>query len=119
LAVRTGSSSAPRSRNDRARFSVLFGFLSLVAVPAALVASHSKHITLREAVGGEAVAGTLLGLIAIVLARGARVQVERTLARIGEGTAKAGKWLGVLGVCLGVTAGLALGFFGLLLWFGG
>ncbi|HEX6490673.1 MAG TPA: hypothetical protein VF002_04795 [Gaiellaceae bacterium] len=119
MAVRTQSSSAPRSRNDRARFSVLLGFLSLVAVPAALVASRSKHVSLREAVAGEAVLGTLLGVFAVILARGARVQVERTLARVGEGTAKAGKWLGLLGLCLGITAGLALGFFGLLIWFGG
>ena len=119
MAVRTGSSSAPRSRNDRARFSVLLGFLSLVAVPAALLASRSKHISLREAVGGEAVVGTLLGLLAVILARGARVQVERTLARVGEGTARTGKWLGILGLCLGITAALALGFFRLLIWFGG
>ena len=66
--------------------------------------------------GGEAVAGTLLGLIAVLLARSARAQVERTLARPGEGAARAGKWLGLLGLCLGLTAALALAFFGLLLW---
>jgi hypothetical protein len=104
-------------RNDRARFSVLFALLSLAAVPAALFSTRSKYVNLPQAVGGEAVAGTLLGLLAVVLARGARVQVERTLTRVGEGTASAGKWLGLIGFCLGLTAGLALGFFGLLLLF--
>jgi len=55
-------------------------------------------------------------LIAVILARSARVKVERTLARVGEGTARLGKWLGLLGICLGLTAALALAFFGLLLW---
>jgi hypothetical protein len=35
---------------------------------------------------------------------------------VGEGAARWGKWLGLLGLCLGLTAALALGFFGLLLW---
>jgi hypothetical protein len=104
-------------RNDRARFSVLFALLSLTAVPAAWYATHLERVNVPQAVGGEAVAGTLLGLIALVLARGARRRAERTLSRPGDGTARLGKWLGLLGLCLGVTAALALGFFGLLLAF--
>jgi hypothetical protein len=103
-------------RNDRALVSVFFALLSLAAVPAAVYATRLKNVDLPQAVGGEAVAGTLLGLIAIVLARGARVRVERTLSRAGEGAARFGKWGGILGLCLGLTAALALGFFGLLLW---
>jgi len=95
---------------------VFFGLLSLAAIPLALYSTRLKHVDLPQAVAGEAVAGTLLGLIAVLLARSARVQVERTLTRAGEGTARAGKWLGLLGLCLGLTAALALAFFGLLLW---
>ena len=105
-----------RPRNDRARFSVLFALLSLAAIPAAAYASHLRHVNVPQAVGAEAVAGTLLGLIAVLLARGARAKVERTLSRRGEGTARLGKWLGLLGLCLGLTAALSLAFFGLLLW---
>ena len=82
----------------------------------ALYSTRLKSVNLPQAVGGEAVAGTLLGLIAVLLARSARVKVERTLARVGEGTARWGKWLGLLGLCLGLTAALSLAFFGLLLW---
>jgi hypothetical protein len=96
--------------------SVFFGLLSLAAIPAALYSTRLQQVNLPRAVGGEAVAGTLLGLIAIILARGARVKVERTLGRVGEGAARWGKWLGVLGMCLGLTAALSLAFFGLLLW---
>jgi hypothetical protein len=109
-------SSNARVRNDRARFSVVFGLLSLAAIPVALYSTRLKNIDLPQAVGGEAVAGTLLGLIAVLLARGARYKVERTLSRVGEGTARTGKWLGLLGLCLGLTAALSLAFFGLLLW---
>ena len=116
MAVRTSSNSAPRVRNNRARLSVLFALLSLAAIPAALYSTRLKHIDLPQAVGGEAVAGTLLGLIAVLFARSARVQVERTLTRTGERAARAGKWLGLLGLCLGLTAALSLAFFGLLLW---
>jgi hypothetical protein len=94
---------------------VLFALLSLASIPAAWYATRLKHVNVPQAVGGEAVAGTLLGLIAVLLARGARSRVERTLTRAGEGTARIGKWLGLLGLCLGLTAALALGFFGLLL----
>jgi hypothetical protein len=95
---------------------VFFGLLSLAAIPAALYSTRLRQVDLPKAVAGEAVAGTLLGLIAVMLARGARMKVERTLARVGERTARWGKWLGVLGLCLGLTAALSLAFFGLLLW---
>ena len=116
MVVHTSSSSARRVRNDRARVSVLFALLSLAAVPASVYATHLKNVNLPQAVGGEAAAGTLLGLIAVALARGARLRSERSLGRVGEGAARWGKWLGLLGLCLGLTAALALGFFGLLLW---
>ena len=103
-------------RNERARFSVVFGLLSLAAIPVALYSTRLKNVNLPQAVGGEAVVGTLLGLIAVMFSRSARVKVERTLARVGEGTARLGKWLGLLGIGLGLTAALALAFFGLLLW---
>ncbi len=95
---------------------MLFGVLSIVAVPLALYSARLQRVDLPQAVAGEAVAGTLLGVIAIALARGARVKVERTLGRAGEGAARWGKWLGILGLCLGLTAALSLAFFGLLLW---
>jgi len=103
-------------RNDRARFSVLFALLSLASIPAAVYASRLSTVTVPQAVGGEAVAGTIFGLIAVMLARRAGAQAERTLARTGEGAARWGKWLGLLGLCLGLTAAIALAFFGLLLW---
>jgi ABC-type Fe3+ transport system permease subunit len=95
---------------------VLFGVLSIATIPVALYSTRLRSVDLPQAVAFEAIIGSVVGLIAIVLARGARVKVERTLGRVGEGTAKWGKWLGLLGLCLGLTAALSLAFFGLLLW---
>lgn len=110
-------SSSTRVRNSKARFSVFFGLLSIAAVPVALYSTRLSQVNLPQAVAGEAIAGTIFGLLAITYARKARFQVERTLGRVGEGTARWGKWLGLLGLCLALTAALALGFYGLLLYF--
>jgi hypothetical protein len=117
LAVHTQSSSAARLRNNRARFSLLFALLSLAAIPVALYATHLKNVNLPQAVAGEAIAGSLLGLIAVLLSRGARARARWSLTHVGERTAVWGRWLGWLGLCLGITAALALGFYGLLLAF--
>ena len=96
---------------------MLFALLSLASIPVAWYSSHLKHVNVPQAFAGEAIAGTFLGLVAVILARGARAQVERSLSRVGEGTARWGKRLGLLGMCLGLTAALSLGFYGLLLWY--
>ena len=57
----------------------------------------------------------LLGLLAVLQARRAREVLDRTLWRAGgERATKWGRALGVLGVCLGITAGLAVGFYWIL-----
>jgi len=114
LAVHTSSSRA-RLRNDRASFSILFGLLSLAAIPAAWYAAQRPQISTAAAVGGEAVAGSLFGLIALILARRARYRVERTLGRVGEGSARWGRLLGLIGLCLGLTAAIALAVYAILL----
>jgi hypothetical protein len=115
MAVHTSSSSAFKPRNDRARFAVLFGLLSLAAIPVAWYATNLESVNVPQAVAGEAIGGTLLGLVSVILARQARARVELSLTRPGESTARWGRLLGLLGLCLGLTAALALGFFGLLL----
>ena len=61
----------------------------------------------------------LLGGGAVLLARRGLRTIERTLGRAGgEGSARVGRLLGVLGLCLGLTAAVALGVYGLLNFFG-
>ena len=64
-------------------------------------------------------ASAVLGLAAVLLARRGFRNIERTLGRIGgEGTARVGRLLGTISLILGLTAALALGFYGLLNFFG-
>ena len=57
----------------------------------------------------------LLGLFAVSQARRAREVLDRTLWRAGgRRAAKWGRALGLFGVCLGITAGLAVGFYWIL-----
>ena len=87
-------------------------------MPAGLVlARETQLVTLVNSAGSAAVA-LLLGFIAIVLSRRAREYVQITLERAGgEGAARVGRALGVLGVLIGATVALALGFYGLLALF--
>jgi hypothetical protein len=113
--VPTSSSSAARRANPRAGWSLLCGILAVAAIPAGiLLARELKQVTLVDASGSVAVAA-LLGWAAIVQARRARERVQITLGRAGgERAARAGRALGVVAVLLAATAGLALGFWGLL-----
>jgi len=92
--------------------------LSLAAVPVGVgLARETKFVTLVNS-SVSAAAAALLGLFAIVLARRARERVQITLGRAGgEGAARAGRLLGLLGLLVGVTAAIALGFYGLLTLF--
>jgi hypothetical protein len=94
--------------------------LAGLALPVAgyLAARQLKQVTIVEAT--EAACGSaVLGAAALMLARRAQRRIERTLGRAGSrGTARAGKVLGILSLCVGLTAALALGFYGLLNYFG-
>jgi hypothetical protein len=98
-----------RPGNWQARLSVLVALVALAVTPAALAASRKvPHVTLIEAVAAIAAAG-LIALIALLLARRGRLTIERTFGRArGAGAVRAGRVLGMLGVCLGAAAGIAL-----------
>jgi hypothetical protein len=91
------------------------GILSILAVPAGVLAARElRDVTLIDSSGSVA-AAALLGWAAIVLARRARERVQITLGRAGgEGAARVGRALGILGLLVAGTAALALGFWGLL-----
>jgi hypothetical protein len=111
--------SLPPARNPRATASVLVGLLAVAAVPAGVVLSgYSTKVTLINSAYVSVPASILLGLYAIVLARRGRETRERTLGRSGgRVTVRLGRILGIAGLCVGITAGMALGFYGLLTLF--
>jgi len=105
-----------RSSNPAAPGALAAGLLAVAALPAAVaVAQVSPHVKLLQAAAGIPVAA-ILGITALFLARRAFRRAERTLGHVsGRGTARAGRILGVLGLCIACSGGIAVGFYYLLL----
>jgi hypothetical protein len=93
--------------------------LGLVIPPAGFFAARElSRVSLVQATAATCVSA-VLGAAAIVLARRGLRQIERTLGRVGgEATARVGRLLGLISLCLGLTAALALGLYALLNLFG-
>jgi hypothetical protein len=115
LAAHTRSSNLPRTGNARAVASVFVGLAAVLAVPAGVVVSYyPQTVTLVESSSSAGLA-IAFGIYAILLARRGRETYARTIGRSGGlGLARAGRLLGALGLCMGISAGLAVGFYGLL-----
>lgn len=114
--VPTKSSSAGRVGNLPAISSLLVGVLGLLAVPAGVAGAwRTNRVDLVTGTGAGAVAGLLLGMLALALARRGTARVQLTLGRSGGGGAAAvGRWLAFVSFWAAVTAGLALAFYALL-----
>jgi len=96
-------------------WSVVLGVLSAATMPVAIVATrYSGAYDLLHA--GFAIPASLaFGLAAVVLARRARARDELTLGRAGgRGAARAGRALGILGICIASAATVSLVVYALL-----
>jgi hypothetical protein len=110
LADRTSSSSgAPSRRNPRAWAALASGAVSVAALPAAIgLAQLLEAVELLDASAAIPLAAAF-GVAALVLARSARRRIDRTIGRIGgRGAARAGRVLGVLGICLAIAGAIAV-----------
>jgi hypothetical protein len=109
----------PGRGNPRAAASVAVAVLAILAVPVGVVlASRSSRVTLINSTYGSIPIGLLLGFSAFLLARRGREHAIWTFGRSGgETAARVGRILAVLGVCMALTAALAIGFYGLLTLF--
>jgi hypothetical protein len=89
-----------------------------VPVVAFAAARRLEQVSLLQATTATC-ASAVLGLAAVLLARRGLRNIERTIGRLGgEGTARVGRVLGLISLCVGLTAGLALGVYALLNYFG-
>jgi len=119
MVARTSGSSPVgverRGGNPRAVASVFFGLAAVLAIPAGVVLSYySQTVTLVESTSSAGLA-IIFGFYALLLARRGRETHARTIGRSGgRRTARVGRLLGALGLCMGISAGLAVGFYGLL-----
>ena len=104
-----------RSSNHRSSLAVLAGLLAVAAVPAAvLVSRQTAGVGLLDAVWAIPVAA-FCGIAALLFARGARGRILRTLEQAGgSGRLRLGRILGVAGICVALSAGIAVGFYELL-----
>jgi steroid 5-alpha reductase family enzyme len=105
-----------RSSNHRASLAVLLGLVAVAAVPAAVALSRQTvGVQLLDAVWAIPVAA-VCGVLALLFARGARGRIRRTLERAGGlGRVRLGRILGVAGICVALSAAIAVGFYELLL----
>jgi hypothetical protein len=74
------------------------------------------ELTLLHALYGGVPAAFVLGLIALAASRRARLAQLRHVEPRGRGTARLGRALAWLGLYAGVTGGIALGVYGVLVW---
>lgn len=91
---------------------MLFGLLSLATMPVAIAATRwSRTYELLDAAFAIPV-GLLLGALAVSLARRARRGLARTLGPSPGGrSARVGRFLGMAGFLLGITAAMAVGVY--------
>jgi hypothetical protein len=104
--------SSKRARNGRAAAALIVGLLAVAVLPAAIaVAEREERFELLEA-GYAVPAALVLGLAALLLARRARLRVERTLGRVGGlRLARVGRALGVLAIMLGLSGAISVGVY--------
>jgi hypothetical protein len=95
---------------------MLFGVVAVLAVPAGvLVAKRLAGVTLVQA-GWAVPFAAAAGITALLFARGARGRIRATLERAGgAGRARAGRLLGIAGICIALSGAIAVGFYELLL----
>ena len=104
--------SSKPARNGRAAASLLVGLLAVASLPAAIaLAELADRYDLLQA-GWAVPVALVLGFVAVVLARRARIRRERTLGRVGgERTARMGRFLGVLAIMLGLAGAISVGVY--------
>ena len=107
MAARTQSSSG------RPSLAVLLGLVGVLAIPAGVaLARYDTHIALLDAAWAIPVAA-LASVAALLEIRGTSGHVRFSLAPVK--TIRAGRVLAVLGVCMTLSAAIAVGFYYLLL----
>jgi hypothetical protein len=118
VAVRTQilSHSQPRRLNVRAWLALLFGLLAAAIIPVAIELTRkipgAALLDADWAIPVAAVAATL----ALLFARGARGTIARTLEPVGgAGCIRLGRILAVAGICITLSASIAVGLYELLL----
>src|SRR5688572_8759256 len=97
------------SSNPGAVASVLTGCLALVSGPlAVLLSEYSETVTLRYGVAvGAGVTGAL-AVLTLLLARRGRLRAQRSVTGARAGSARMGRLMGTLALCVAIAGVIAL-----------
>ena len=116
MAVRTETLSQPRRPNYRAFLAFLFGVLAAAIIPAAIELTRKiPGAALLDAVWAIPVAAAA-AVVSLLFARGAKGAIARTLQPTGGSVwIRLGRILAVAGICIALSASLAVGLYELLL----
>jgi hypothetical protein len=116
VAVEIRTLPQPRRANHRASLSVLCGLVAVAVIPGAVEATRKvPGAVLLDAVWAIPVAA-VAAAAALLFARGARGTIARTLSQAGGSKRiRAGRALAVAGICLTLSASIAVGLYELLL----
>lgn len=116
MAVRTETLSQPTRINVRAWLAFLFGLLAVAAIPVAIELTRKvPGADLLDAAWAIPVAA-VCAVVSLLFARGARGEIARTLGPVGgAGWISAGRILAVAGICVMLSASIAVGLYELLL----
>ena len=121
MAVRSQTFSQPqrvqsRRVNVRAWLAFLFGLLAAGVIPAAIELTRKiPGAALLDAVWAIPVAAAA-AIVALLFARGARGAIARTLQPVGgQGSIRLARIFAVAGICVTLSASIAVGLYELLL----
>jgi hypothetical protein len=102
------------------RFAVLFGVLAALTVPGSIAAAQQlSGVTLLHALYVGTPVSAVLGLLALVCARRARLAATRSVRPVRTGSLRAVRITAWTGFYVALVAALALGFYGVLVALGG
>jgi hypothetical protein len=116
VAVRTQTLSQPQRVNFRAWLAFLFGLVAAAIIPVAIELTRKvPGAVLLDAVWAIPVAAAA-AIVSLLFARGAHGEIARTLGPVGgSGWIRAGRILAVAGICITLSASIAVGLYELLL----
>jgi|SRR4051794_10297413 hypothetical protein len=99
----------------RAAAAIVLGSLAVAAIPVGVAAAwRLEDVDLLQAVEIAVAVAIVLGLLAVSVGRRARYRVDRSVSRRGEGVVRVARAVAWLGLYLGISGAVALGFYGLL-----
>jgi hypothetical protein len=108
--------SRTRSSNHRASAAVVLGIVAVVAIPLAIYLTRKLPGAALLDAQWAIPFGFAAGIGALLFARGARGTLARTLERAGgSGRIRAGRVLAIAGICIALSASIAVGFYEVLL----